>query len=246
MLGKRHVLPPQVRSSRLFAEDGVLFPVRQAASALKRLFRRFCYEKHEMVVCLRDNRMPVQDLPRHYAEKLRIRLAVPEDVKFFRGPVWDPLKESFASRIQDPQFHAVIGFVDGELVGMAPFYTTSYRHPRYRFVFDPGEQGIYWFEGFTVNDWRGKGIALLGMNWLFSRLESEFGKNQVLTYYDSVNLAAKRLHDRYSFVPQFLLTCRRIGPIWLSSRNEVPPHLREMRPLRGRKKREAEALKETQ
>ena len=97
----------------------------------------------------------------------------------------------------------------------------------------PGFQGtpaLYTFGGETSPTAMGKGVALIGYNWLFERLEENLGCDKVMVYYQLGTMAAKRLHDRYWFVPQFVLDWRKIGPFRFSHRLPVPEDYQLKRP----------------
>jgi hypothetical protein len=55
-----------------------------------------------------------------------------------------------------------------------------------------------------------------------------------MVYYQLGTMAAKRLHDRYWFVPQFVLDWRKIGPFRFSHRLPVPEDYQLKRPGEGK------------
>ena len=97
-------------------------------------------------------------------------------------------------------------------------------------MFDNGPTTLYTFGGETSPTAMGKGIALIGYNWLFEHLEENLGCDKVMVYYQLGTMAAKRLHDRYWFVPQFVLDWRKIGPFRFSHRLPVPEDYQLKRP----------------
>ena len=218
------------RLSRVYRERGLLFPFQTLGKKVAKFYRRNIYEHLELAVCVRDNLDPLPNIPRHFSEGLEVRIAVPEDAKYYATREWRHLHKRFQALIPDPDFASLIGISEGRMVSQGLWYRGPFKDPRLKEQFDNGPTTLYSFGGETSPTAMGKGIALIGMNWLFERLEEDFGCDKVMVYYQMGNRVSKRLHDRYWFVPRFVLDWRKVGPFRFSRRLPVPEDYQLKRP----------------
>ncbi len=202
-----------------------LSALRRALRPLKRWFRRWIYRRWDLIIAVRDNRQPLYRIPRLGFDRstLTIKLAEPGDEHFYHQPQWQHLHAKFKDRIHNLEgFGCVMGVVNGKLVSQGPYVIGKYYDRGMRHCFDPGPHGIYWFEGETLPEWRSRGMALIGMNWLFERFDELTGCDRIMTYYRMDNRASRRLHDRYFFTPQYRLIWRQLGPLKWTRKTSVP------------------------
>ncbi len=221
------------RLSRVYGERGLLFPFKTLGKKFVKFYRLHIYEHFELAVCVRDNRDPLPNIPRHFSEGMEVRIAVPEDEKYYATQEWQHLHKRFQALIPDPNFTSLIGIAEGRMVSTGFWYRGPFKDPRLKEVFDNGPTTLYTFGGETSPAAMGKGAALIGYNWLFEHLEENLGCDKVMVYYQLGTMAAKRLHDRYWFVPQFVLDWRKIGPFRFSHRLPVPEDYQLKRPGEG-------------
>ncbi|MBC8405652.1 MAG: hypothetical protein H8E15_10520 [Planctomycetes bacterium] len=199
--------------------------IRQFFRPIKRWFRNYIYRRWDLIISVRNNEDPLVKIPRvrFQLEELTIALSKPEDEHYFRTPVWQHTHAKFVDRSENlPGYTVLMGIVDGKLVSQGPFVKGAYYDKGMRHLFDPGEDGIYWFEGETAPAWRSRGMALIGMNWLFPQLKELTGCSKIMTYYRMENRASRRLHDRYAFIPQYRLIWRQLGPLRWTRQTPVP------------------------
>lgn len=202
--------------------------VRKLLRPLKRAFRRWVYRRWDLIIAVRDNRKPLYQIPRvaFDVNSVRIALAQAEDAPLFATPQWKHVHAKFVDRIHNqPGYGCLIGVLNGELISMGPYVVGKYFDRGMRHEFDPGPNGLYWFEGETAAAWRSRGVALIGMNWLFEQLEELTGCTQIMTYYRMDNRASRRLHERYFFEPQYRLIWRQLGPLRWSKKTPLPAGL---------------------
>ena len=219
------------RLSRVYGERGILFPLQTFAKKIQRLYHRYVFDHWELAVCIRNNEDPLPNIPRHFSDGLDVRLATPEDAEYYASREWRHLQKRFNTLIKDPNFASLIGITDGKMVSQGFWYRGPFKDPWLKEKFDNGPTTLYSFGGETSPTAQGKGIALIGMNWLFERLEEEFNCDQVMVYYRMGNRVSKRLHDRYWFVPKFVLDWYKIGPFRFSRRLPVPEEYQLQRPM---------------
>ncbi|MBC8405694.1 MAG: hypothetical protein H8E15_10735 [Planctomycetes bacterium] len=199
--------------------------IRKSLRPVKRWFKRNIYRRWDLIVCVRDLDQPLVKLPRLRFDTSEVEIFVskPEDAHYFDTPEWKHQHANFIDRCQNlPGFACMMGVIGGKLVSCGPFVAGPMYVKVLHHRFDPGPDGIYWFEGETLEEWRSRGVALVGMNWFFPRLEELTGRKKILTNYEMKNRPSRKLHDRYSFVPQYRLIWRKLGPFRWARRAEIP------------------------
>ena len=204
--------------------------MRKALRPLKRWYRRWIYRRWDLIIAVRDNQQPLFQLPRMRFDlnALTVKFADSRDEHYFADPDWRHMHAKFKDRIQNLNgFGCIIGIAGGKVVSQGPFVTGKYDDRGMGYIFDPGPKGLYWFEGETLPEWRSRGLALIGMNWLFGQLEELTGCDRIMTYYRMDNRASKRLHDRYLFIPQYRLIWRQLGPLKWTRKTPLPPSFGE-------------------
>ncbi|NQU50724.1 MAG: hypothetical protein HQ519_18895 [Planctomycetes bacterium] len=200
-------------------------PIRKLLRPVRRWYRRHVYRRWDLIVCVRENDQPLVKLPRvrFDTSELEIFVSKPEYAHYLDTPEWKDHHPKFVDRSANlPGFAMMMGTISGKLVSIGPFVAGPYYDSYLRHHFDPGPDGIYWFEGETLEEWRSKGIALLGMNWFFPRLEEICGRKSIMTNYEMGNRPSRRLHDRYSFIPKYRLIWRQLGPFRWARQAEIP------------------------
>lgn len=174
-------------------------------------------------------------IPRHWGDGLQIDLADADHL----GPwedEWEHMLEIYRERLESPTGECMYGLIDGKLVSHGWFRTGPHYDHQMRYTFDPGEGGTYWFEGWTSQRARGKGIAILGMNWMFADLFSRPDWQWVThmqTYYEPDNKNSKRLHDRYGFHEIRRMVHYRIGPFRFTRVRWEKPHPDDLKEEQG-------------
>jgi ribosomal protein S18 acetylase RimI-like enzyme len=182
--------------------------------------RKRLYDHKEILVAVRDNDAPLPRAVERLQAPGSTRLATPED-----AALWDPVRPDLSAQVRkwlaDPACGAVIFLSEeGHLLSFGWFHIGPMYEPSLAHTFDPGPDGAYWFNGWALPEWRGRGIALLGMNYLFGEVFRERGIRQVMVYYEADNRQSRRLHQRYRFREIQRIQHYRLGPFrW----NRVEP-----------------------
>ena len=185
------------------------------------------YRRKDMYWCVRDNSKPVRPVRRHLASAVTVELAEmrhlePLAVHFPHKRDW------FLDRLQQPEKYGnTVAMLGDELVAHNWYCRGPHYDPEMRCVVDPGPRGAYWFEGWCRPDWRGKGIANIGMNWAFQDVFPSLGIERVVTLLEEENRPTRRIHNRYHFEDQGIVHHRRYGPFYRTS---------DIKPLEGFKR----------
>ncbi len=132
----------------------------------------------------------------------------PDGIEFRRASVgdlelWrDELPEKIASyreRLARDNPFATIGVHAGKLVSMCWFAAGGYEDPVLGYTFRSGPASVYIFEAWVSPTWRDKHVATQHLEWACMRELPRLGYTNAMSYFESTNTSARKLHAHFGY-----------------------------------------------